>query len=572
MKASDWIANFFVSHGIHAIYGYIGGMITHLVDSISRHPDMCFVQTYHEQSAAFMAVGSARRTKRPGIALATSGPGATNLLTGVADAYFDSVPVIFITGQVNTYEYKYDKPVRQQGFQELDIVSMARPVTKWAVLLDDPAQICYVFEKAWHVAMSGRPGPVLIDLPMNISRAAIEPENLTHFVTKDQGFSLSEREYSEIRNALHEAERPLLLLGGGARPYHALADAVVTNGFPVVVSLQGKGAVDESFDTFAGMLGSYGNRSANMAVARADLLVVVGSRLDTRQTGARLEEFGKGRRIIHIDVDDKELECHRLSNRMTFQGNAGDVLKWLAFEKFSASSVWLSEIKKIKERYSQEKEVVRFVGNALPYQYMEALNRQASNSDCFVVDVGQNQMWAAQSLQMNGERMFLTSGGLAAMGYAVPVAVGVSMADANCVVWAITGDGGLQMAMQSLPLISQYRLPVRVLVMNNSSLGMITQFQSLYFNSCFAGTTVSGGYLPPDCEKLAAAFKLPYFRLERADEADKILKELPPYALVEAVIPFPTVVSPKLHFDHPFYDMAPFLPEEELKHCMSGLS
>ena len=168
--------------------------------------------------------------------------------------------------------------------------------------------------------------------------------------------------------------------------------------------------------------------------------------------------------------------------------------------------------------------------------------------------------------------MLLTSGGLAAMGYAVPVAVGVSLADANCAVWAITGDGGLQMAMQSLPLISQYRLPVRVLVMNNSSLGMITQFQSLYFNSCFAGTTVAGGYLPPDCEKLAEAFKLPYFRLERADEADKILKELPPYAFVEAVIPFPTVVSPKLHFDHPFYDMAPFLPEEELEHCMNGLS
>ena len=158
------------------------------------------------------------------------------------------------------------------------------------------------------------------------------------------------------------------------------------------------------------------------------------------------------------------------------------------------------------------------------------------------------------------------------MGYAVPTAIGVSMVDADCTVWAITGDGGLQMAMQSLPLISQYHLPVKVLVMNNSSLGMITQFQSLYFNSRFAGTTATGGYLPPDCEKLAEAFKLPYFRLERADEADKILKELPPYALVEAVIPFPTIVSPKLHFDHPFYDMAPFLPEEELEHCLNGLS
>ena len=258
MKASDWIIDFFARRGVDTLYGYIGGMVTHLIDSASRDARVRFVQTYHEQSAAFAAEGYARRRQLPGVAIATSGPGATNLLTGVANAYFDSIPVIYVTGQVNTGEYKYDKPIRQQGFQETDVVSMARPVTKYAVLLDRADRICLEFEKAWHLVQSGRPGPVLIDLPMDMQRQEIDPEKLEHFAPEDEGIMrLDDAAFSAVVEAIRHAARPLLLAGGGAIGATAALNQLSHSGIPIAVSLMGKGAVDEFTPGFVGMIGSY---------------------------------------------------------------------------------------------------------------------------------------------------------------------------------------------------------------------------------------------------------------------------------------------------------------------------
>lgn len=568
MKASDWIIDFFISRRVDTLYGYIGGMVTHLVDSASRHPRARFIQTCHEQSAAFAAQGHARARRLPGVAIATSGPGATNLLTGVADAYFDSVPMIYLTGQVNTYEYKYDKPIRQQGFQETDIVAMARPVTKYAVLLDRPEQLCYEFEKAWHIAVSGRPGPVLIDLPMDIQRAEIDPDALPHFDVEplQSRPTVSASQFTQIISELNQARRPLLLIGGGARDAGEPLRHLLKAGLPAVVSLMGKGCVDESLPGFVGMIGSYGNRCANFAVGFADLLLVVGSRLDVRQTGACRDAFIAGKTVLQIDIDPAEMKHHRLKDRMVFEGDATDFLTRLAVaaDTLRFSPEWTGKIADLRQKYSQEQEIERFVDNRLPYDIMSCLNAAAGDDDIFVADVGQNQMWAAQMLRIGGARRFMTSGGMASMGYAVPVAAGAAMADGQKQIWAVTGDGGLQIALQSLPLIAQYRLPVRVLVMNNASLGMITQFQSLYFKSNFAATVPQGGYCPPDCAALAAAFQLPYLRVETVEMLRQALTDAPAGVLIEVVLPGATVVSPKVEYTQLFYEMSPSLPESEM--------
>ena len=311
MKVSNYIVSYLEQRGIRVIFGYIGGMITHLVDSIAADPEVRFIQTYHEQTAAMAAEGYALETNNFGVAISTSGPGATNMITGIADAYFDSIPVLYITGQVNTYEYKYDKPIRQQGFQETDVVSIVKPITKYAALVDKADDIKYELDKALHIALSGRKGPVLLDLPMNIQRAEIEPANLRPYTPEESEVAdkSSSIDWEKIKELVSQATRPLLLIGGGCRD----CDVEKLNGFvrlmdcPVITSLMGRGIIDETYANYIGMVGSYGNRCANMSVNRADLLIALGTRLDTRQTGALLEGFMPTGKVLHVDIDADEI-------------------------------------------------------------------------------------------------------------------------------------------------------------------------------------------------------------------------------------------------------------------------
>ena len=323
MKVSDYIAEYLVSKNVTTVFGYIGGAITHLVDSIEKNKNIQFIQVYHEQTAAIAAEGVSRVSQAAGVAIATSGPGATNLITGIADAYFDSIPTVFITGQVNTFEYKYEKPIRQQGFQETDIVAIVKPVTKYAVLVEDPAQIGYELDKAFHIATSGRPGPVLIDIPMNVQRAEISTTSLKRYIDPIPPCE-GPLDIEDVVITLRAAKRPLLLLGGGvlsAGAQELVASLVKKYHFPVVVSLMGKGAVSEDTTEFVGMLGSYGNRCANLALATVDVLLALGTRLDTRQTGTMYKEFVKNGIIIHVDIDQHELTHHRVQRQIQKQGD-----------------------------------------------------------------------------------------------------------------------------------------------------------------------------------------------------------------------------------------------------------
>lgn len=573
MKASDYIVSFFEQRGVNVVFGYIGGMITHLVDSLGQSPNVQYIQTYHEQTAAIAAEGYAIESGKFGVAICTSGPGVTNMMTGIADAFFGSIPVLFISGQVNTYEYKYDKPIRQQGFQEMEVVNVVKPITKYAVLLDKPEDIRYELEKAVYIATHGRKGPVAIDLPMNISRAEIDPEKLRGYVPEEE--KPSNIPTADVIKLIEKSKRPIILIGGGAAGDGVdikLNMFLAETKIPVITSLMGRGIIDETYPHYVGMVGSYGNRCANMAVAKADLLITLGSRMDTRQTGAMFQEFLKEGKIIHVDLDENELEYHRLENRLKVHASVSDFLN--ALEKgtitYQDYSTWNDWVSKLKKNYSQDKEVERFVDNKAPYLLLQRLNEISKEGDVFTVDVGQNQMWSAQTLKLKKGQRFVNSGGLAPMGFAMPAAIGIAFANPKKTVYCVTGDGGFHMAIQSMLTIAQYNLNIKVVVINNSALGMITQFQHLYFNDRMYGTTKAGGFINPDLKTMAKAYGVRYS--EYTNDTLNEFETIDGPRMVNYVVNGLTTVSPKLEYNKPIDKPSPQLPDDEYQRVMDSIN
>lgn len=562
MKASDAIVAFLERKGIECVFGYQGGMITHLVDSISRSRKVSFIQCYHEQSAAFAAEGYARESGKFGVCITTSGPGATNAITSIANAYFDSIPVLYITGQVNSYEYKYSSRVRQRGFQETDIVSVARPIAKAAEMVDDPANLMDSLEKAVDTMTSGRKGPVLLDIPMDVQRAEIDGKARNEAIVRQEAPARCDDSASRAIAAFKEAKRPLVLCGGGLAERTANAAArrfLAETGLPYVVTLMGKGLVDESHGGFAGMIGSYGNRAANMILSESDAVLCLGSRLDSRQLGNRSSDILSRICFIRIDVDGDELRDRPLAKQIAVHMRLQDFLGLREFADagIRASGEWLGRISAIRSAQSQRDDVRMHAENTIPYDALSAISQAAGDDALFVADVGQNQMWAAQTIKCSGGRGFRTSGGMAPMGYAVPAAAGSAFANPNRQIVCICGDGGLHISTQSLMLVSQYRLPVAIVVVNNHALGMITQFQKLYFGGNLHGTTASGGYITPDWSMMARSYGLEY-RLVSPDEVTPQLLKGP--ILIEIDTQGLTTVVPKLEYDKGLRNMSPPWP------------
>ena len=572
MKASDYIVSFFEQRGINVVFGYIGGMITHLVDSLGQTPNVQYIQTYHEQTAAIAAEGYAIESGKFGVAICTSGPGVTNMMTGIADAFFGSIPVLFISGQVNTYEYKYDKPIRQQGFQEMEVVNVVKPITKYAVFLDKPEDIRYELEKAVYIATHGRKGPVAIDLPMNISRAEIDPDKLRGYEPEKEETSVIPT--AEVIKLIENAKHPIVLIGGGAAGNGVdikLNELLAKTKIPVITSLMGRGIIDETYPHYVGMVGSYGNRCANMAVAKADLLIALGSRMDTRQTGAMYQEFLKKGKIIHVDLDENELDYHRLENRLKVYASVADFLNALDMESINYQDYtnWDNWIAKLKNNYSQDKEVERFVDNKAPYKLLQRLNEISKEGDVFTVDVGQNQMWSAQTLKLKKGQRFVNSGGLAPMGFAMPAAIGIAFANPKKTIYCVTGDGGFHMAIQSMLTIAQYNLNIKVIVINNAALGMITQFQHLYFNDRMYGTTKAGGFINPNLKTMAKAYGVHYSEYTSDSLKEFGIADGP--RMINYVVSGLTTVSPKLEYNKPIDKPSPQLTENEYQKAMNSI-
>lgn len=576
MKASDYIVSFLHSQGTNVVFGYIGGMITHLVDSLGQSKNIKYIQTYHEQTASIAAEGYAIGTGKLGCAISTSGPGATNMITGIADAYFDSIPVLYITGQVNSYEFKYDKPIRQQGFQETDVVDIVKPITKYTALVDKAENLRYELEKAVYIATHGRKGPALLDITMDVQRTEIDPLSLKAYTPENNKTYSNKNLYAAIDILCH-AKRPVALIGGGCIDKQIKEDLesfLSKNNIPVVTSLMGRGAVDETYNYYVGMVGSYGNRCANIVISQADVLLVLGSRLDTRQTGAKIDTFLTKGKIVHVDIDSNELKYHRIKNQVHVNMPVAEFLDNLKKKNLNIHSKqkWLDYVLKTKYKYNQDKEISRFVENKSPYRFIQVLNEIIKEGDIITTDVGQNQMWAAQTIKLKRNMKYLTSGGLAPMGYSMPAAIGMSFAnlDNDSTIYCLCGDGGFHMSTQSLGVIAQYHLPIKVIVLNNSTLGMITQFQHLYFDDRMTGTTAEGGYIVPNIKNIALAYSLKYSIISQKDinDTNKLKNVIEHSDIIEYKIDGLTTVCPKLEYNKPIEKPIPLLPDDELKNAL----
>jgi acetolactate synthase-1/2/3 large subunit len=501
---ADCIASFIADKSTPAVFQLSGGMIAFMIDAIARLGKTPIINTRHEQAAGFAAEGSARVTKVPGFAFGTSGPGATNLLTPIASSYFDSIPVVYITGQVNQKELRKNPKQRQNGFQELDICEMARTITKRVYRPQTAREVMEALNDGWLLTQRDRQGPVLIDIPINLQQQ--ELAYAKHQTEEGlAAFPLDADLKDKLRDLLLDAKFPLLLIGGGVRLSDAsilLSDFINKSGMPYVSSLLGIDSILHSSDKFLGFIGSYGNRWANAAVTQADLLLVLGSRLDVRQTGNDVSKFIRNKKIIRVDIDDYELNGRVLAD-LSIKSDIKDFLREvLEFKIRFNSDSYIAKIRELEIVSPQESEQ-DFELNLNPNNIMKALSEVFVDASGFVIDVGQHQMWAAQSIRLRSGQRFLTSGGLGAMGFALPASVGAAVAASGKWV-TILGDGCLQLSSAELQTISQYKLPIAVCVINNSQHGMVAQFQEENMNGRLIGTR--DGFSNPNFQELAKAY------------------------------------------------------------------
>jgi len=553
-------------------------MLAHLLDSFSKQNDVQLVSMHHEQGAGFAAEGHARISGVPGIAMATSGPGATNLLTPLGSCYFDNTPAVFITGQVNRAEMRKDRPIRQLGFQETDIVSVARPISKDSFSVLEPTEIGKALDRAFDTALSGRRGPVLLDLPMDVQRIVVDlPDPVAHASRSVDGSRVPAASIEATLKHLAAAKRPLILLGGGVqsgRTAPIVRRAIDHLGVPVVHSLMGVDVLGHENPLRVGMIGSYGNRWANHALGECDMLLVLGSRLDIRQTGTDTEGFAR-RRIVHVDVDAGEIN-NRILGVEAVVADVGDFCAALldAPAPKTDCQAFCAHIEEMRRRWPADSELAGLSG-LNPNVFLRMLGDVSKGAAAFVVDVGQHQMWAAQSLTLQTGQRFLTSGGMGSMGFSLPAAVGVAKALAGKPVVVVAGDGGFQLNIQELQTVVRNRLPMKIVILNNHSHGMVRQFQESYFDSRFQSTVV--GYDAPNFANVAAAYGIPSQRLEanggNAKEQEQSVRSALSWlwqdqagpALLEVTIPMQANVYPKLAFGRPITEMEPDAKPTEME-------
>jgi acetolactate synthase I/II/III large subunit len=504
-----------VDQGTEVVFGIPGGVMLPIYDALYDRKDLRHILMRHEQGAAHAADGYARASGRVGVCFATSGPGATNLVTGIANAYMDSIPMVAITGQVKTTSLGKD------AFQEADITGISMPITKHNYLVKNPKDIAQVVAEAFHIASTGRPGPVLIDMPMDVSLAQIDYERVTSVDMRSykptvQGHPL---QIAKAAKAIAAAERPVLYAGGGvisAGASEYLVELSEKTHILVATTLLGKGAIPESHVHSLGMLGMHGTAYANYAVAHCDLLICVGARFDDRVTG-KLDAFAKKAKVIHIDVDPAEIG-KTVHVDIPIVGDCKAILSELVKQvKPRKETDWNRTIAQWRSEYP-----LSYPGDDNLYpQYVIDQIWEVTKGDAIVVtDVGQHQMWSAQFYKCNHPRRFITSGGLGTMGFGLPAALGAQVACPDATVFSISGDGGFQMTLQEMAPAVGAKLPLKIAIMNNMFLGMVRQWQELFFSHRYSGVNLE---LQPDFVKLADAYGAVGMRIETRDQVRPML-------------------------------------------------
>ena len=562
MRVADYIAGFLARRGVQHVFDLSGGYIAHLIDAIHRNGAPQIISLHHEQAGAFAADGVGRTTGEPGVAMATAGPGATNLLTGIASCYFDSSPAVFITGNVNPWERTGDHPIRQLGFQETDIASIVRPVTKAAWEVEAPEQVPELLARAFNTAVEGRPGPVLIDFPLSVQYADIGERDLQGSQARSKAEPPDGAVVADVLDRLEGAKRPLIWAGGGIRAARAtelLREFSRLAQIPVACSLMGLDALPATDPLRVGFIGAYGNRWANLTAARADVMLVLGARLDVRQTGSEAEAFRGDRTIIHVDC-----EAGEINNRVTgCEAVHADVAEFLSaalshVAEGEGRRDWLGEIDQLRRMHPDDAEPKGPI-SINPNRFMHQLSRASDRAGAYVVDVGQHQMWAAQSLDLNAEQSFVTSGGLGSMGFALPAAIGVALCAPPKPVVVVAGDGGFQCNIQELQSVVRHALPLKIVVIDNGCHGMTRQFQGDHFGERYQSSL--WGYSAPDFVAIARAYGIGARSVDTPEEIDAALEWLwqdptAPVLLRVGLEAF-TNLYPKIAFGRPITEMEP---------------
>lgn len=516
---------------VEVIFGYPGGAALEIFDALRNSTQIRQILNRHEQGAAHAANGYARASGKIGVCLATSGPGATNLVTGIATAYMDSIPTVFITGQVST------SMVGTDAFQEVDITGISDPITKHNYLVKDARQIPRVVKEAFYIARSGRPGPVLIDIPKDVCTDLIEWEEcaaieLRGYKPKVTGHLGQIKQVSEL---IHEAKRPVICAGGGVVSAGASAELIQlaeTQRIPVCNTLMGLGSIPQNHPLALGMLGTYGLAVPNMAVQQCDLFIALGMRFDDRLTGS-VEKFAPEAKIVHIDIDAAEIGKNVRAD-VPLVGDLKVVLNQLNTRiQKKKNDQWWQEINAWKEKYLHEVPAAVELSAA---EVLTGLNGILPANAIVTTDVGQHQIWAAQLLEMRAPRSFISSGGLGTMGYGIPAALGAQIARPEQPVIVITGDGSFQMGMPELGTALEQDLPLKVLILNNQTLGMVKQLQDNYCESRYTAVHFKKN---PDFQSIAQAYGALGLKVTKREELFEKAEQFvryPGLVILEAVV------------------------------------
>ncbi len=574
MKLSDYVASFLAGKGIRHVFAITGGASVHLIDSIARNPDIEYVCPQHEQAGAMAADGYSRATGNMGVAIATSGPGATNLVTGIAGAYFDSIPVMYITGQVVRSRLKRKLGVRQIGFQETDIVGMCRTITKYAVQVDDPSRIRYELEKAYHFAKSGRPGPVLIDIPDDVQRKDIEPVLLSGFKSPmDKTKSIGGIE--KCNEMLQDASRPIIILGWGVRSAKAKKEAIrFVNrlGIPFVLTWAVADLFPSNYPLNVGTFGTHGTRYANFAVQNADLVLSVGSRLDTKATGTPSASFAREAKKIMVDIDPHELYKFKHSGLEFDLLIAADARAFMdsfgscARDMDKDISGWVDQINVWKRRYPICPNEYFEQESVNPYAFVKALSRELGGGETIVSDTGCGLVWLMQAFEFKYEQRILHDWNNTAMGWALPASIGACLGLGRKKVICMTGDGSLQMNMQELATVIGHELPIKIFLVNNHGYSMVRQTQNQWLGGRHEASSVRSGLSFPDWERVADAYGFDVTTIGKNEEVVRGIRETlygmrPAFCNVE--IGENHGVIPQVKFGRPIEDQEPLLDREE---------
>ena len=585
MNLSDFVLNFLVKKQIKDVFLITGGAISFMVDAFSRNKKIKYTCVAHEQAAAMMADAYSRLGPNLSCTMVTSGPGATNLITGIACSWFDSIPALHITGQVNSYEMQGaqngTKKTRQVGFQETNIVDIVKPITKFSYQIKNPKEIKYILEKAVYIAQSGRPGPVLIDIPMNFQKANLDFKKLKRFNPPKKKINKKlDKNINTTIKLINLSKRPIILLGGGIKisKSEVLLDQILKKiNIPIVTTWSGVDVIDHNQKKYIGNVGVYGSRAANFAIQNSDFILSLGSRLDTRITGGVPKTFARNAKIVAVDIDKHELSKQRgLNLHLKINENLNIFLKKINNKKILKSSEdhlnwlnkcfnWKLKYPIVKKEYYNQKKFVN------PYIFFNEISHLLKKDSIIIADDGGHLTWAIQSIKVKkGQRLFSAFGN-SPMGYAFPAAIGASILKNKSKVICIDGDGSIQINIQELQTVVTNKLPVKLIVLNNNGYGIIKQFQELYLNKRYEATNSKKGVTNPDFKKVSKAYDINYTLIKNNEDIKNKMKKVlfsnkPEF--IEVILKPDQKIIPKLQFGNPIEDLSPLLSRNEFNENM----